>query len=140
MSVEHFQQLLEEVQIDVSNAEREIADLQGILKYVERKQSDGGSDAYSAMQKEVQQDIESAEARIVEMRQVETYARTKLQAAGGSVPEFKVPDKEEPKKPEPKKAPPKKSAPKKAPEAAAGGVENMQTIEFGPDGFPLNSN
>ena len=135
MNNDYYRQVLEDVQKDLADVEHSVSELQGIERYVQRKMDsdENGNakltdDQYQALIDDVRQDVDNARSKIGELRGVGNFAREKLKAAGIDVGEIKAaPAKDE--KPDP---------PKKSPIEQSGKVDTMQTVQFGPDGFPMN--
>jgi hypothetical protein len=143
MNNEYYKQVLEDVQQDLAEVEQTVSELQGVERYVQRKMeadSDNGNsklsyDQYQSLLDDVRQDVDGARSRIGELRGVGNFARQKLKDAGVEVGE---------KKPA---APPEAKGKTEADDVGAteeekssmksGKVDTMQTVEFGPDGFPI---
>ena len=106
MEESHYRALLEEVRSDVADAEQAIAD--------------------------AEQAIVDAETAIAELATLETYLLSKVD---GGAPVSK-PAKARPAGKSGGSRPAKKVAPVPEQEESSAGGKGMQTVEFGPDGFP----
>ncbi len=153
MNHEYLHQILEEVQKDLADIEQNVSELQGMERYVQRKMesdSDEGNakltyEEYQSLLEDVRQDVDGARSKIGELRGVGNFAREKLKAIGVDVGELKAsepvttvePSKSAAKPDSATKAEPKAAA--KSPLAQPGKVETMQTVQFGPDGFPISN-
>jgi hypothetical protein len=171
MDTRQYQELLEDVQIDIAEAERAAAEMRSLESYIQRKleAKGGGDNHYSDLLNDVRRDVAGADREMSELRGVESYLRRKLKGdrAGESfggragaapfgapaadaqdVVEFEPAEaaKSKPplKKPMPLMKPAtgeksasrplEKSRPRPTP---SGEPDAMQTVEFGPDGFPM---
>jgi len=151
MNNEYYKQVLEDVQQDLAEVEHTVSELQGIERYVQRKMeadSDNGSskltyDQYQSLLDDVRQDVDGARSKIGELRGVGNFARQKLKDAGVEVSNQKPTPKPAPAdakaKPEPvaAKADDEGTTEEEKSPAKSGKVDTMQTVEFGPDGFPV---
>ncbi len=164
MNKDYYQEVLEDVQKDLSEVEQTVSELQGLERYVQRKMEaddNGGSkltyDQYQSLLEDVRNDVDGARSKIGELRGVGNFAREKLKAAGVEVEEFSaappivqtvpataaranIPAEDTPAakiakangpKPAPKNPPPKNEPP------SLSNTDSSQTVEFGPDGFPM---
>ncbi len=136
MNNDYYRQVLEDVQKDLAEVEHSVSELQGVERYVQRKMDsdENGNgkltdDQYQALLDDVRQDVDNARSKIGELRGVGNFAREKLKAAGIEVGEIQAA-----KPPKDGKAEP----PPKSPVEQPGKVDTMQTVQFGPDGFPMN--
>lgn len=147
MNNEYYKQVLDDVQQDLSEVEQTVSELQGVERYVQRKMeadSDNGSskltyDQYQSLLDDVRQDVDGARSKIGELRGVGNFARQKLKDAGVEVSEKKPAPADAKPKPEPKaaKADDEGTTEEEKSPAKSGKVDTMQTVEFGPDGFPV---
>ena len=140
MNNEYYKQVLEDVQQDLADVEQTVSELQGIERYVQRKMEadsdDGNSklnyDQYQALLDDVRQDVDGARSKIGELRGVGNFARQKLKDAG-----VDVSDDPPAKAPAAKSKQDETTKEEKSSAQPAGKVDTMQTVEFGPDGFPV---
>lgn len=140
MDIERYRDVLEDVQKDLAEVEHMVSELQGIERYVQRKMDsdadEGNSkltyDQYQSLLEDVRQDVDGARSQIGELRGVGNFAREKLKAAGVQVGELKAdkrPGNDATNASDETKA-------EKSPLSQPGKVDTMQTVEFGPNGFP----
>lgn len=141
MNHEYYRQVLEDVQQDLANVEQDVSELHGIERYVQRKmetESDNGNsklsyDQYQALLDDVRQDVDAARSKIGELRGVGNFARQKLKDAG-----VEVSDDAKPAKAGAKTTAEPKGKPEDTPKEEKSGMDDtMQTVQFGPDGFPI---
>jgi len=161
MNNEYYKQVLEDVQNDLAEVEQTVSELHGIERYVQRKMETDGDegnskltyDQYQALLDDVRQDVDGARSKIGELRGVGNFAREKLKAAGVDVDELQASFQSAAKADSGSTSQDQsQSASGKEPEAQgdsdestreekspvkSGNVDSSQTVEFGPDGFPM---
>lgn len=86
---------------------------------------------YRSLLQEVRQDIANAENTIKQLQSLEDYILSKLQGDGGTSPLPKLKAEQPERKSSMNHRPTRNETPE--PASSGGG---MQTVEFGPDGFP----
>ena len=139
MDIERYRDVLEDVQKDLAQVEQTVSELQGIERYVQRKMDSDADEAnskltydqYQSLLDDVRQDVDGARSKIGELRGVGNFAREKLKAAGVEVGELKA----KPAANDATNASDETKA-EKSPLSQPGKVDTMQTVEFGPNGFP----
>ena len=147
MNNEYYKLVLEDVQKELAEIELSVNEIQGVERYVQRKMDalDTGKngsarlsiDQYQQLLDDLRQDMDNSRSKIGELRGVGNFARERLKAAGVDVAEVAAAPANAPKgKPAAPPAKPKtENAPK--PQAPMEEVDTMNTVEFGPDGFPM---
>lgn len=146
MKIESFKELLEDVQTELAEVEQTISELQGVERYVQKKmESDSGDgngklsyDQYQALLEDIRGDQDGARSKIGELRGVGNFAREKLKAAGVEVGELKAAPqtRQETTSAEPQ-TDDETTQEETSPLQQEGKVDSSQTVEFGPDGFPV---
>jgi hypothetical protein len=150
MNNEYYREVLEDVQKDLAEVEQSVSELQGIERYVQRKMEADADDAnskltydqFQSLLDDVRQDVDGARSKIGELRGVGNFAREKLKAAGVEVGELKMPKPAAASPPASRKdsveEPEEVTQSQPSPFAKSGKMDNMQTVQFGPDGFPMS--
>ena len=146
MNHEYYRQVLEDVQKDLAEVEQSVSELQGIERYVQRKMDADSDpdenakltyDQYQALLEDVRQDVDGARSKIGELRGVGNFAREKLKAAGVEVGDTQSAKPAAEHQDSPAQNGKAEQA-EKSPLEQSGKVDTMKTVEFGPDGFPMN--
>ena len=160
MNLSLYQQLLDDAEKDLAAFDDNLDELQTVERYAERKLNGGGDSKFRDLLEEVRRDMAGAERDATELRNVADFARKKLGGGGADVPHSDRRSRGGSSEDEPRRPPvaakpaapqaarpsaPPAPAPKPAPlptkpvprPAAAEEPDTMQTIEFGPDGFPM---
>lgn len=143
-----YQQMLTDVEADLETANATINECEQLVGVLEKRANNAEgatAEAYKQVVADIQQDVASAKAQIPELETVKRFVETRLNGKGGggspAKPAAKSLEKPTPAKPAPAKrdsappiTPPKAVPPSPQPAATEG---SMNTIEFGPDGFPI---
>ena len=85
MDTRQYQELLEDVRIDMAEAQRAVAEMRSLETYIQRKlDAKGGSDNhYSELLNDVRRDVGGVDKELSELRGVESYLLRKLKGDRG---------------------------------------------------------
>lgn len=141
-----YRELVEDITADISQAEQTLSDLRGVERYVSSKAE--SQDKFNGLLKEIQNDIAETNRTLSELRNLERYVGGKIASGSGPSNPASREGKSGKGSSESDAPPPpveqevaSTSAEKKGPHKDAAKDVNqsdaMQTVEFGPDGFPM---
>ncbi|HUG90524.1 MAG TPA: hypothetical protein VML55_06805 [Planctomycetaceae bacterium] len=90
MDTRQYQELLEDVRIDMAEAQRAVAEMRSLEAYIQRKlEAKGGSDGhYDELLSDVRRDVAGVDKDLVELRGVEGYLLRKLKGDRGGADSF----------------------------------------------------